>query len=86
MTKKMIIILLVVMVMLTGCRATVEKQKTSSNKSMFVLVEKASCWYIVYHKDTKVMYAVSTGGYNSGTFTVLVDTKGKPMLWEGCDG
>lgn len=81
MIKKMIVILLIVMTMLTGCGATVEKKEISSSKSMFVLVEKTDWWHVVYHKDTKVMYAVSMGGYN-GTFTVLVDKEGKPMLWE----
>lgn len=80
---KMIVILIAVMVMLTGCGATIEEEKTSSNKSMFVLVEKANFGDVVYHKDTKVMYVVSGGAYNYGTFTVLVDAKGKPMLWEG---
>ena len=37
---------------------------------------------IVYHKETKVMYAVSCGSYNYGNLTVLVDADGKPMLWE----
>ena len=82
MIRKMIVILLIVMTMLTGCGATVERKTISFSMSMFVLVEKTDAWYIVYHKDTKVMYAVSMGGYNRGTFTVLVDTEGKPMLWE----
>ena len=82
MIRKMIVILLIVMTMLTGCGATVEKKTTNFSMSMFVLVEKTDAWHIVYHKDTKVMYAISMGGYNRGTFTVLVDTEGKPMLWE----
>ena len=82
MIRKMIVILLIVMAMLTGCGATVEKKETSSSKSMFVLVEEADSWDVVYHKDTRVMYAVAMGWYNRGTFTVLVDAEGKPMLWE----
>lgn len=82
-TKKIFVLaILTFCLLLTGCGATVEEKKTSSSKSMFVLVEKTDSWHVVYHKDTKVMYAVSMGGYNRGTFTVLVDTKGKPMLWE----
>lgn len=50
--------------------------------SMFVLVEKGSTYKIVYHKDTKVMYAISSGGHNFGGFVLLVDTDGTPMLWE----
>lgn len=37
-------------------------------------------------KETGVMYAVSNGGYNSGTFTLLVDENGKPLIWEDMRG
>lgn len=33
-------------------------------------------------EEAKVMYAVSYGTSNCGTFTLLVDADGKPMLWE----
>ena len=36
---------------------------------------------IVYNRYTKVMYTVSDGSYNRGTFTVLVNSDGSPMLW-----
>lgn len=29
--------------------------------SMFVMVEETGCWAIVYHSDSRVMYAVSAG-------------------------
>ena len=48
---------------------------------MFVLIEVAASWKIVYHKDTKVMYAVSNGNDNYGTFTLLVNADGTPMVW-----
>lgn len=51
--------------------------------SMFVIVENHTFLDVVYHKDTKVMYAVSTGSYNLGTFTLLVDADGKPMIYDG---
>lgn len=50
---------------------------------MFITVENGDLYKIVYHKITKVMYAVSYGYYNRGSFTLLVDADGKPMLWEG---
>lgn len=53
----------------------------SDNQSMFVRVEQTTSWTIVYHRETKVMYAVSWGAYNNGTFTLLVDTDGSPMLY-----
>lgn len=72
---------------LSGCsKVTVEDESQYNNedtvRSMFVIVEKASCWLIVYNKDTKVMYAVSRGSYNSGNFTLLVNPDGTPMIWE----
>ena len=67
----------------TGCATN----KTASvavedTPSMFIEVERAGSWRIVYHKNTKVMYAVSFGSYNLGTFTLLVNADGTPMLWE----
>lgn len=57
-----------------------------SNSSMFVVVEKADEWWVVYHKETKVMYIMSYGMQNSGTFTLLVDADGSPMLWSEEEG
>lgn len=57
--------------------------KEDTNTSMFVEVETAFNWYVVYHRETKVMYAVSRGTYNLGTFTVMLNADGTPMLWEG---
>lgn len=73
----------VMVVCLVGC-STVENEN-KKDTSMFVCIETISTWRIVYHKETKVMYAVSDGSYNYGNFTVLVDADGKPMLWESKD-
>lgn len=51
--------------------------------SMFVEIERGISYRIVYQEDTKVMYAVSSGNYNSGNFTLLVDENGNPMLYTG---
>lgn len=37
---------------------------------------------IVYDKDTGVMYAVSRGPYNQGTFVMLVNADGTPKIYE----
>lgn len=50
--------------------------------SMFMEVEGCYQYRVVYHKDTKVMYAVSNGNKNHGNFTLLVNPDGTPMLWE----
>lgn len=71
--------------MLAGCGTTVERQKQAPNevKSMFIIVEEALSWRVVYDRETRVMYAVSYGTYNDGTFTMLVNADGTPKLWKG---
>lgn len=79
--KKIIVLMIVVLaVALTGCSEVEDK---TSDKTEFVVVESTSIWDIVYNKRTKVMYAVSQGTYNKGTFTLLVNADGTPMIWEG---
>ena len=82
--KKIIVILLICLILLTfvGCQDVETDNEATSGKSMFIKVEVADLWYIVYHKETKVMYAISAGSKNYGTFTLLVDEYGMPLLWE----
>lgn len=42
----------------------------------FIEVDRGIGWHISYHRDSKVMYVI--GG---GTFTLLVNADGSPMLW-----
>ena len=82
LTSRILPILLVSSLCLTllgGC-ARVEREG-QSDVSRFKVVEETNVWRVVYDKDTKVMYTVSYGGYNSGNFTLLVDSEGKPLLW-----
>lgn len=67
---------------MTACNAeNTEIEETDSGKaSAFVQVEKTNQWRIVYHRETKVMYAVSLG-YARGVFTVLVNADGTPMIY-----
>ena len=67
---------------LFGC-STPEVGEDVSTNSSFVIVEDGASYYIVYHKDTKVMYALSAGGNNCGSFCLLVNADGTPMIWEG---
>lgn len=82
MKAKTIILLVIACMMLSSCNK-VENAKKEDDTSMFVIVETTTFWEVVYHKDTKVMYVVSTDSYNHGTFTLLVDGDGKPMIYEG---
>lgn len=80
---KIMLVLLICVLFLGGCsKVSKYKADSSDDQSMFILIEDTAYWSVVYHKDTKVMYVVSDGLYNRGTFTLLVDAQGKPMLWE----
>lgn len=84
--KRRIVILAALVIALAifafGC-AKVETDGDDQETSMFVQVESTAKWDIVYQKSTRVMYAVSSGLYNGGTFTLLVNPDGTPMIWEG---
>lgn len=81
--KKLFILLFTAMLFASCDLSEVEKQPRLDEASMFILVEKTGYWNVVYHHETKVMYAVSSGPYNGGTFTLLVDRDGKPLLYKG---
>lgn len=89
MTKRIICALLCVIFafFLIGCGTPIERvdEKPQKPVSMFIIVEGSGMdsYRIVYHRDTKVMYAISCGGYNAGNFTVLLNPDGSPMIWEG---
>lgn len=84
MKKFIILFVALLCVALSSCSfKDVESQNSDTNTSMFVQVEMTGTWAVVYHKDTKVMYVVSCGPYNGGTFTLLVDKDGKPLTWKG---
>ena len=68
--------------MAAGCASTRAEAKEVDDGNTFILVDADYYCWIVYHKDTKVMYAVSRSGYNAGTYTVLVNADGTPMIWE----
>ena len=83
--KKFNLFLTAVLMIVAFCACAsnyAESEVVEDKPSMFVKVEEAPNWNVYYHRDTKVMYAVSTGSYNHGTFTLLVNPDGSPMLWE----
>ena len=86
MKRILSLILVVLMVLcLVGCNmVTMEEAEAEKNPtSMFAIVEEGITYKIVYHKETKVMYAVSNSAYNNGNFVLLVNADGTPMIYEG---
>lgn len=79
------ILALMLSVALCACEPQMSNVQTTapSNDSMFIKIETTEHWYVVYHKETKVMYVVSNDAYIQGIFTVLVDENGNPMLYGG---
>ena len=79
----LVLVIFAVIVCFTACSANPTESEVAEDKpSMFVEVESNWSWRIVYHKETKVMYAISRGNSNQGNFTVLVNPDGSPMIWE----
>lgn len=67
--------------LICGC-SEVESTADPSKPSMFIKVETAHTWVVVYHRETKVMYTVSNYGDGSGVFTLLVNADGTPLLYQ----
>lgn len=80
----MVLIITFILLLLVGCSEST-KQSNKENtyeKYSFTTIMYSDNYNIVYQNETKVMYVMSTGYYNIGNFTVLVDGNGKPMLYK----
>ena len=81
---KLMVAVLVACILLTGCGAKMKWESDMKNQgtdaSTFVVLEIGRTYKIVYHQETKVMYVISNSPYNYGTFTVMLDADGKPLL------
>lgn len=64
----------------TGTKA--EAEPNAEGFGTFITVETNYHYDIVYHSEIKVMYVMSRRVYNRGTFTVLLNADGSPMLYE----
>lgn len=80
---KRLIAILMLAVMLVGCGSSSESDAEKSNPKRFVKVEDTWDYEIMVDRGTRVMYVMSNGSYNHGTFTLMVDENGKPLIWKG---
>lgn len=78
---KRIGIILLTALLLSGCTSASTEEKQDTGR--FLRVETQWNWVIVADRETGVMYAVSCGLRNQGTFTLLVDADGNPLIYEG---
>lgn len=67
---------------LTAC-GTQPIENPTSLQAHFVKIASYSNYDIVYNAANRVMYTQSHGMYNCGTFTLLVNDDGSPMIWKG---
>lgn len=78
-----IFVAMVMLICMVGCYSVSNDESNTDEASMFTVVEVGISWRVVYHNETKVMYAISKGDYNRGSFTLLVNADGSPMIYEG---
>ena len=74
--------IILILLMLTGCGTKTKVEETETER-MFKKICDGFAASIVYDTETKVEYAVSTGTYNYGTYTMLVNADGTPKLYLG---
>ena len=71
---------------MAACGAKVDTDiSDNADTSMFVQIEKGDDWKVFYHKDTKVMYVMSSGSRSWGIFTVMLNPDGSPMVYKEKD-
>ena len=83
--KRLVLAFLLAVAVLTvsGCSDGMDEEPRADALKMFVRVEDCGSFDIMYDKDTKVMYTVSSSRYPHGNVTMLVNSDGTPKLWEG---
>ena len=80
------IIASVLLIAMAACEtqpAAASFENSTSLQAQFVMVYDSYGYSIVYNAANRVMYAVSGGHDNCGTFTLLVNDDGSPMIWKG---
>jgi len=87
MKKVKISLIIIVLIILAGwilkdITIPTNNEGNTNNGSRFIVIEDNYIYQIVYDRETKVQYAISRGSYNQGTFYLLVNADGKPLLYK----
>ena len=77
------IALLITLVIYGYCCMDNNAHAIRNNEYGYTIIDNFGTSKIVYMNKTKVMYAISDGHRNRGTFTLLVNPDGTPMIYEG---
>ena len=87
MKNKTLILILLLTTVLFGCgERTIQneaKKEQDSHNTYFIRISSEYGGDIVYDSRTGVQYWRSSGAYNYGSLTVLLDTDGKPLIYKG---
>lgn len=81
-----VIMIVSILLLQACCKCNDSDSVNASSDSMFISIPYSIVtddYYVVYHKDTRVMYAISNGSGNRGIFTLLVNPDGSPMIYNG---
>lgn len=81
MFKKILIVIIFTILILTLTGCTINKQE-AIGLNRFRLISDEGSFKLYYDKETRVVYAVSDGYYNLGAVTLLVDKDGKPLTYD----
>lgn len=79
MKKLIVMLMLAVMLISFGCST----EANASDGNRFKFIQRDPYCDVIVDTETGVEYAFSTGAYNYGSMTVLVDETGKPLIWKG---
>lgn len=79
-----------IILLFSSCMHHSEQQSETGDNSLIsqedmfrvIYTNFGMSYCVVYDVETKVEYVVSTGMNNRGTFTMRVDSTGKPMLYK----
>ena len=83
MVKKIAFVLLIFGVCIGCCACQRMPYVNKSVESeLFSVIESYEIGNVIVDNETGVMYWLSTGAYNGGTITLLVDETGNPKIFE----